>query len=176
MMTALALSAAPIATAQQAQGGGTGTTSQGRATNTVTASGQGTSVSMTNVRLELTITDQTGTGQPVKKVMSLLLAERGNGRVRSQSVVEEAGSHSSYVVQLNADAFIQRIEGDRVRTGITVEYAPVSAEGQSMQRGSPLNQTVDVVLTSGKPLTIVEASDPRSDRKVTLEATATIVR
>jgi len=173
--------AAPAVIAQQGSGSGSRATGQGqgRATTVTVAPQPGTSVSMTNVRLELTITDQTGSGQPIKKLISLLLAERGSGRVRSRGTVHapRAGGNplqQSYSVELNADANILRIEGDRVRIMISVEYAPAAPEGGNPeQRGSPLNQTVDVVLENGRPTTIVEAADPLTDRKVTLEATAT---
>lgn len=137
-----------------------------------------TAVSMTNVRLDLTITDQTTeNASPVKKAISMLLAERGNGRVRSSGIVHANPSAVPYQVSLNADAFIERVESERIRLQITVEYAPVGAEGAGAgQRGSPLNQSVIVVLTNGKPTVIVQAADPLTDRKVTLEATAAIVR
>lgn len=137
---------------------------------------------MTNVRLELTITDQTRSGQPIKKAITLLLAQNGNGRVRSTGVVytpptQQNPGGASYAVTLNADAAIGRIQGDNIRTHMTVEYAPAAPEGASdSRRGSPLNQTVEVVLASGKPTLIVEAADPITDRRVTLQATATIVR
>lgn len=178
LMVALALATAPSAIAQQAQGSGSGSGSgqgQGRGQGVI-ATAPGTAVSMTNVRLDLTITDQTtANAAPIKKVISMLLAERGNGKVRSSGMVNSPGP--GYIVTLNADAYISRIEGDRIRVDVTVEYAPVGPEGEGEgRRGSPLNQTVTVVLTNGKPTVIVQAADPLTDRKVTLEATATIIR
>lgn len=133
-----------------------------------------------NVRLELTITDQASGGPAVKKVVSLLVAEFGMGRVRSGGEVyrpgTEAAPGSQYLpVTLNADANINDIKGDRIRARITVEYMPATT-GNIANRMSQLNQTVDVVLTSGRSLMIVESADPTSDRKVSLHVTATIVR
>jgi hypothetical protein len=176
-----------VATGQgQGQRGG-----QGR----VATSGRGqqglVSPSMTNVRLQLTITDQSGSGQPIKKMMTLVLAGQANGRVRSMGQVYRQASPDNPTrgfegVTLNADASIDRIEDDKVRASITVEYAPApaaqaSAESQgtavnAFGRGTPLNQSVQVVLADGKPLVIVQAADPITDRKVTLEAVATILR
>lgn len=138
----------------------------------------------TNVRLDLTITDKTGEGQPVKKTVTLLLASGGEGRVRSSGMVfrpmPNTNSLSPIEVTLNADARIFEIGGDKLRAMVTVEYAPSTDTAASGvvpdQRGSTLNQSVLVILTSGKPAVIVESSDPLSDRKVTLEATATILR
>ena len=138
-----------------------------------------------NVRLELSITDQTNVGEPVKKAVTLLLANGGDGRVRSQGMIFREATptdrRSAFEVTLNADAHIMHISGDKVRANITVEYAPSTAGGDAAdvareQRGSTLNQSVSVALTSGRPTVIVESSDPLSDRKVTLEATATILR
>ena len=39
-----------------------------------------------------------------------------------------------------------------------------------------MNQSVTVVLDSGKPLVITQAADPVSDRKVTVEVKATLLR
>ena len=189
MMIALAIAGAPSAIAQQSQAGAATTVTQGQGSGqgsgqgqgrapTTTVSGQGVGVSMTNVRLDLTITDQTtANASPIKKVISMLLADGGGGRVRSNGTVYPNTQTPPYQVSLNADAGIRRVEGDRIRIEVTVEYSPVGPEGAGEgRRGSPLNQTVTVVLTSGKPTVIVQAADPLTDRKVTLEATATIVR
>ena len=168
---------APLAATGAQTAGGSG---QGRGPQTV-VSVQGTGISMTNVRLELTITDQTGTGAPIKKVMTLLLAERGEGRVRSAGHVYQAATaghpDSGFKpVTLNADAVVVAAVEDRVRVRITVEYAPATPAAGEAPRATPLNQSVEVALTNGKPTIIVQSSDPVADRKVTLEATATIVR
>jgi hypothetical protein len=136
---------------------------------------------MDNVRLELVITDQTGVGQPLKKAVTMLVADRGTGRVRSGGQVYRPGTEeapgSQYVpVTLNADAALLSLRGDRVRLRITVEYQPAGIGGLAANRISELNQTVEVILVSGKSTMIVESADPISDRKVSLSATATIVR
>ena len=139
---------------------------------------------MVNVRLTLAITDETGAGEPVRKTVTLLLADGGSGRVRSSAVAQRQVTHDpryQFVVTLNADAFIGRVDENRVQADITVEYSPgTTGDGAAgtpaEQRGSPLNQSVSVWLANGTPTVIVEASDPMSDRKVTLEATATIQR
>jgi len=161
-------------------GADTQTAAQGRAASTA-GQGLGSRASMDNIRLELTITDQTGNAQPVRKTVTMLLADRGMGRVRSGGEVYRAGTSeapgSQYLpVTLNADASIQTMDGDRIRIGITVEYQPAMTTGSDVRRMSMLNQTVEVVLTSGKTVTIVEAADPMSDRKVTLQALATVIR
>jgi hypothetical protein len=136
--------------------------------------------SVENVRLELTISDQSGGAQPIKKVITMLLAERAQGRVRSGGEVlrsNEAGQGSYFApVTLNADANVVGIAGDRIRVMVTVEYMPAAGGSDAGNRRTQLNQSVDVVLTNAKPVLIVESADPISDRKVSLTATATIVR
>ena len=39
-----------------------------------------------------------------------------------------------------------------------------------------LNQSLTVVLQSGKPMLISQAADPTSDRKVTVEVKATVLK
>jgi hypothetical protein len=42
--------------------------------------------------------------------------------------------------------------------------------------GSSLNQRVGIILEGGKPLVISQAADPISDRKITVEIRATILK
>lgn len=136
-----------------------------------------------NVRLELTITDQSGGGQPEKKTITMLLADGFDGRVRSGNVLTDPGTSSRYNVQLNADAAVSLVADDKVRARITVEYeaagtAMFATSGDKNYFNPPtgLNETVTVILANGKPTVITQSADPATDRKVTLEATATIVR
>ena len=41
---------------------------------------------------------------------------------------------------------------------------------------SQLNERLSLVLESGKPMIVSQAADPVSDRKITVEVTATILR
>lgn len=181
LMCALMALAMPLA-AQEGQGAGQG-------------SGQGagrSSLQPVNVQLEITINDQTASGQPLKKSVSLLLADGFDGRVRSTGLVHvqiPAGRSADnqpqftlkplFEVELNVDASVRLLQDSRVRAAMTIQYTPGIA-GATMPaeaaRPTPLNQTVTVILVSGKPLVITQAADPLSDRKVTVEVTATILR
>jgi len=178
---------------QQTRGQGSQTSGQGQQSARRSPEGEAA-----NVRLELTITDQSSAGQPVRKTISMLLANGFDGRVRSSNVITDPStSPARYQVQLNADATVQLIGDDKIRTRITVEYSalrpgaapqrddatPVGVQpasgGQPMTVFNPpsgLNETVTVILASGKSTVITQSADPASERKVTLEATATIVR
>ncbi len=147
-----------------------------------------------NVRLDITINDQTVGGAPVKKTISLIAADGYGGRVRSTGTLTQeyiqggmqtpdgkplVGVRPVGEVQLNVDANVQFLEQDRIRAMITLEYTPGASEplpaGSAVTR-SPLNQSVTVILQNGKPLVITQAADPLSDRKITVEATATLLR
>lgn len=187
LMTALTLAAAP-AVAQQAQGSGSGSgagTGQGRAAQTAPAARTADVYrnQPMNVRLELTITDQSGGGQPEKKTITMLLADGFDGRVRSGNVLTDPATGSRYNVQLNADAQVILVADDKVRARITVEYSAAGTAVFASSDGSNffnpptgLNETVTVILANGKPTVITQSADPATDRKVTLEATATIIR
>lgn len=175
----------------------TTTTAQGRGQQptAVAGAGQGmTRYQPNNVRLDITINDQTVGGAPVKKTISLIAADGFGGRVRSTGTLTQeyvqpgmqtpegkplVGVRPVGEVQLNVDANVQFLEQDRIRAHITLEYTP-GASGPlpagSAVTHSPLNQSVTVILQNGKPLVITQAADPLSDRKITVEVTATILR
>lgn len=148
---------------------------------------QSANTDSSNVRLDVTINDQSVEGPPVKKSISLILANRGSGRVRSAGTMTEPvpgapdgkAFFNSRTVQLNLDAEVMMLGDNKIRTMMTIEYTP-GGETPSPPPGtftrSPLNQSVTVNLTSGQPLVITQTADPLSDRKVTVEVTATILR
>ena len=122
-----------------------------------------------NVRVELAITDQAGAGEPLKKTVTMLAADRARSSVRN-----EVGGRGF----LNADALPHILPSGAVRLALGLEYMPtVATPGAEGSRTlSRLNEQVTVVLESGKPLVISQAADPTSDRKVTVQVTATIVK
>lgn len=148
----------------------------------------------TNVRIDITINDQSGTGnQPVKKSISMLLADQSSGKVRSTGMVHQQTQFGLgpdgnpnirlqplFEVELNVDAHVELLNEDRLRTTITLEYTPgmsaVLPTQAQASRPSPLHESVTVIMQSGKPLVITQAADPLSDRKITVEVTATILR
>ena len=126
-----------------------------------------------NVKVELSITDQAGTGAPSKRTVSMIVADRSAGSVRSQ------GSPIGTVraATLNVDATPTIVKDSLMRIMLGLEYfprpgdAPVANDGQ----GS-LNQRITLLVESGKPIIVSQASDPTSDRKMIVELTATILK
>lgn len=122
-----------------------------------------------NVRVELAIADQAGPGEPLKKSVTMLVADRARGSIRNV-----AGSRG-YV---NADATPHVLPSGAIRVVIGLEYTPsVPIAGtESTRTLSQLNEQLTVMVESGKPLVISQAADPVSERKVTVHLTATVVK
>lgn len=170
--------ATDVTTRAQGQGAGQGQAS-GR------GQGFGREPHPVNVKIDLTISDQTGTSQPVRKTISMLIADWGDGKVRSNGFITDARNIPIHNVGLNADASVRLVTDDKVRADITIEFTSTPAQALAVvnadtprQPSAPttLNETVTVLLTSGRPTIITQSADPLSDRKVTVEATATIIR
>jgi hypothetical protein len=136
--------------------------------------------SLTNVRVDLTLTDQSGTRPPVKKTMTLTLADGEHGKVRSRPQAVVAMSPGSpktlQPVPLNVDARPILI-GNRIKLLLILEYSsadqPPGADAASM---AAVTFSGQVVLDNGRPMVVAEAADPVSDRRVTVEVKATVLK
>lgn len=133
---------------------------------------------LTNVQIELTLTDQVGGGAPEKKVVSMIVSSGNWGKIRSAGNVEPP-IDPGYVVDLNIDArpFVS-VDGP-IQLELVLKYAPPKGAPDARDpkpRPTGINQSQTVVLTSGKPLIISQAADPLSDRKVTVEVKATVLK
>jgi hypothetical protein len=121
----------------------------------------------TNIRLDLVITD-TYTGVPVKKTVSLLVLTGHNGMIRTR------GSDGWSV--LNVDAIAAAYTGGQVSLRMTFEYTPAQSKEPNSGRAPTLNESITVVLQDGKPLMVSQSADPTTERRVTAELTATILK
>ena len=122
----------------------------------------------TNIRLDLTITD-TFTGIPVKKAVSLMVLTGHNGMIRTTS-----GDGWS---TLNIDAIAAAYTSGLVSIKMTFEYRPAQSKDNTAGGRAPnLNESITVVLQDGKPLMVSQSADPATDRRVTAELTATILK
>jgi hypothetical protein len=194
---ALLLTAAPLA-AQTASGSGSGSGSgrgdqakaqeiekkaaESVAVTTKIAEAQGGPRfvrTLTNVQIELTLSDQLGSAAPDKKTVSMIASSGNWGKIRSAGTIRPQGD-APYPVVLNVDArpFVS-VDGP-VQLELTLEYYPMKDAGQekegAKQRPSGINQSQTVILQSGKPLIVSQAADPISDRKVTVEVRATVLK
>ena len=158
----------------------TTTTKDGKTTSSTTATKSDEGVrfvlTLTNVQIEVTLTDQIGNQAPEKKTVSMIVASRSWGKVRSSATVMPPGE-PPYPVQLNVDARpLVSVEGP-IQLDLTLEYAPIrNGADPKDKRPTGINQSQTVVLQSGKPLIVAQAADPVSDRKVVVEVKATVLK
>jgi hypothetical protein len=145
-----------------------------------------------NVKLDLTITDQIGPGEPSRKTVTMIVADRAAGSVRSTSNATISGIIGNRAI-INVDATPQLLPNGNVRVMLGLEYNPrqgaptvavdklKTPSGDVLDvpkepGGSSLNQRVTIVLEPNKPLVFSQAADPMSDRKISVEVRATILK
>jgi hypothetical protein len=133
-----------------------------------------------NIKLEITITDQAGPGDPSKKTITMMLADRTNGGIRS-SGTQAVTSSGMAPVSINVDAAPTILKDGAVRLQLGLEYQPRPSADPSQaavppSRMSTLNERITVIAQDGKPLTISQAADPGSDRKIMIELRATVLK
>jgi hypothetical protein len=134
-----------------------------------------------NVRIEFTINDQLGTAAPAQKTISLILADRQEGMIRSEGIMPGYGS-----VQLNVDAEVSILtQGPQpgfenkifARLGLSYDLIdPKASSSERQSRTTQIRESLTVLLESGKPMVLSQSADPITDRKVTVEVKATIVK
>lgn len=136
-----------------------------------------TPAQLVNVKVELTITDQVGAGAPQKKNIAIIVAdgERGSIRTMAEFVKEIGGSKRGFQLPLSADA-APEIEGNKVRLRLSLEYDLLGDAGAGSEGKLSIRESLTVIAEPGVPLTVALSADPMSDRKVTLEVKATILK
>jgi hypothetical protein len=135
---------------------------------------------LVSVRVDVRIIDERG-GQPaITKTVSLTVADRRNGFSRSSTEApgrrDDPAPTAFRLVPLNVDAS-PFVDGSRIRLDVGVEYNSIgfSAEAKEFPK-LEIKQRLSVVLEDGKTMRVAQSADPLSDRRVSLEVTATIVR
>ena len=135
---------------------------------------------LANVRLDVTITDQRASGQPTSKTVSLVLADRANGRIRTAADVRVPTGHGNSQMRsvvLNVDAHPEFTRDGRVRAQVTLEYRPVAADAPSEDQAlTTISESFAVILEDGKPLMVSQSADQSTDRRVRVELKATILK
>ena len=169
------------ATAQDDQAPGTGSGANAQSTPPKAESPKPASPIRTraNVRVDLTISDQTGNGPVEKKTVTLIAAEESWGKIRTAAQTKSADILSGPVtpIRLNVDARPILTNAGAIQLELTIDYNPLGAARDAAQlRPTEINQSMTVVLTSGKPIMVSQAADPITDRKVVVEVTATILK
>ena len=129
-----------------------------------------------NLQIEITISDQAGTAVPDKKVVSMVVADASMGRIRASADAQRPGPLGMVGTGLNVDARPSVMDGDRILLDLTIEYTPYRDSGQVVQRPTVLNESLSVILQNGKPMVVSQAADPITDRKMTVEVRASIMK
>jgi hypothetical protein len=136
---------------------------------------------LVNLRLEFTITDQIGSATPVKKTVTMNVADGESGRIRTTATVYRksatSGNTERVGVPLSIDAYPE-VEGSKIRLRAILEYQLLSdATSADTQGGqTAVSQSVTSILSDGVQTILSQSADPLTDRKVTLEVKATVVR
>lgn len=124
-----------------------------------------------NVRFDITITDSAG-GKPVTKNLSVTVSDsNGNGSIRSMGT----GTTVSNPIPLNVDVRNVVWQSDSVvRASVNVEYQAYIQDAK-LQPGL-ITATANSVFQDGRRTQILQSADPTSDRRTTIEVTATILK
>jgi hypothetical protein len=132
---------------------------------------------LTNVQIELTLTDQIGTLPAEKKTVSMIVASGSWGKIRSLGNVRPQND-APFVVDLNVDARPFVATDGPIQLELTLNYSPPGGADKDTLKPRPtgINQSLTVILQSGKPLIVSQAADPVSDRKVIVEVKATVLK
>jgi hypothetical protein len=147
-----------------------------------------------NVKVDVTITEQNGTAPPVKKVVSLVVADGRQSSVRSNTTAPIANGNNRDL-PLNVDASVNLTPDQRVLLELRFVYAsaavmaPLAGEGRpaavtpeekmaaSSRPGySTLQNSLTFLLTPGTPIAAARSADPATDRTVTVEVKAEILK
>jgi type IV secretory pathway VirB10-like protein len=130
---------------------------------------------LVNLRLEFTVTDQIGTAPPVRKTITMNVADGESGRIRTNAEVYRKNAERT-IVPLSVDASPE-IDGNRIRLRASLEYQLLKDPEPDLPAGkTSITQSVTAILSDGVSTILSQSADPLTDRKVTLEVKATIIR
>ena len=138
-----------------------------------------------NIRIEVSITDQTGSNTPARKVVTMIAGDRQSTNIRSSANVavrRAPDNPNTYMrdVTINVDArpIIVQKEPNKINVSLGLEYVPKAQGSQEVTEAgmASFSERLGLILESGKPMMISQAADPTSDRKITVEVTATILK
>jgi hypothetical protein len=131
-----------------------------------------------NIRIEVTITDQVGPGESAKKVVTMIVTDRQRNSIRSNGTIGVGGR--THTLNVDARPVIMAKDNNRISLEFGLEYLPKGASATGTDAVEPatssLNERLVVLLESGKPVMVSQAADPISERKITVEVTATILK
>jgi hypothetical protein len=130
-----------------------------------------------NVRFDVTITD-TGGAKPVTKTLSLTIgSSNNNGSVRQTSQAPNpAGNPGPPMIPISLNVDVRNVNWleNGIRATVVIEYQPYLPDAKTQPGMVTANATS--VFVDGRRMQILSTSDPVSDRKTTIEVTATVLK
>jgi hypothetical protein len=122
--------------------------------------------------------------EPITVRYDVIIREEGGAQPSVKTVSMTATLYEVSLVRassrnpLNVDVNPTGLRDTKVRTKIGIEYTPVMPETPSGPAPVALaiRQAVHVWLESGKPMLVSQSADPASNRRLTVEVTATILK
>lgn len=124
-----------------------------------------------NIKLDLTITDRVGSGDPVKKTMSMIVADGLSGTIRNSGNVKDQGR-----VQIRVEARPKILPSGQIRLMLALEYVPRAPGSDAPLEVSALHEQISTIIEPGKPVIVTQSADPASDRRILVEVKATLVK
>jgi len=118
--------------------------------------------------------------------VTMHVADRQNASIRTSGWVFTREGRRDVNINVDARPYVLRGKEGSVQVDLALEYRPT---GQTSQTGAGvanqpesgsgqtgLNERISAILESGKPLLISQAADPTSDRRISIEMKATILK
>lgn len=132
-----------------------------------------------NIKVDVTISDQASSSAPaLKKTVSVVTGDNMNGFIRSSAFYQEVTNP----VPLNIDTEPEILADGKIRLRVNLQYdLPGSARsgdvpGAGALRRTELRENLSLILENGKSIVAAQSADPVSDRQVTIEVKATVLK
>jgi hypothetical protein len=129
-----------------------------------------------NVKIEITITAIGGTVPPTKKTVTLVTGDGLQGSIRNSA----SDTRGFPTTPFNIDERPTVLPDGKIRLTLTLTYdTPTSTPDSPTAVAAPragLNESLQLVLDSGKPIVVAESPAPIGDFIYTVEVKATILK
>jgi hypothetical protein len=125
-----------------------------------------------NIRFDVTIVDEGGP-QTSRKAISVTVADREIGLVRASVSIPGHGD-----VPVSLDVRPALGSDGKIRTRMVLEYRPTPAFDPKGAVPTPASMRLQfgVLLENGEKIVAAQAADPVTDRRVSVEVVATILK
>jgi hypothetical protein len=134
-----------------------------------------------NIKLDIMITDEGAPGEPSRKTVSMVVADRSAGSIRTGGTLIPTDFGGPQTLTINVDASPTILRDGAIRVQFGLEYQPRPGADPKQPSAAPtkmsqVNERLAVIVQDGKPLVISQAADAALDRKITVELKATILK